>query len=635
MPKLPPVTFILGVGRSGTTLLRVMLAGHSGLFSPPEMFLASFETMAEREAFLTQRFWLKGGLRRALMDLRGLSVGEAKAAVAELDQCEVLDVYRQLQGLAGGRMIVDKAPVLSYLPKALPRLEEAFEAPRYVWIVRHPGSVIRSFQNMPMAEMMFQGLSVDFRNLWFEANKNIENHLAGVPNERWTRVRYEDLVREPDAVMRGVCDAIGVRFEPAILTPYEGERMRTGPRGARAIGDPNMAGRGGIQPELADKWLKGFDPRSVNADTRALAKDYGYDLDAMPPPPIAKVSDGIQELMDLAMKLEKTIRLPMDLDDVEGRRFLLRMLGASIDTFVEHADVEHPRFHHAEGPTRKMFADCPDTDYRRAPIRVGPGRVYRLRGRLPKGTTYAGILLYGRGGRVAASLHDGDFGCDDEGNFEVLISTEEQPGVSLRADGDENSVMVRQYFGDRGSETPLTLSIDRVDAEPVAPLDAQGMVDALARSRRMLKAVFERTRQGYEMARTAALNQFVTVPVGQLFPTPDNQYKITWYRFGPDQLLIVRGRVSKARYFGLSLCNAWMESYDYTRHVVNLNHTQIQTEDDGSFEVVVSHRDFGHPNRLDTAGHHAGYLVARWLLPEEELAELSTRVVYQRELVSE
>jgi len=37
--------FLLGVPRSGTTLLRVMLAGHPRIFSPPEMLLAPFETM--------------------------------------------------------------------------------------------------------------------------------------------------------------------------------------------------------------------------------------------------------------------------------------------------------------------------------------------------------------------------------------------------------------------------------------------------------------------------------------------------------------------------------------------------------------------------------------------------------------
>lgn len=59
---------------------------------------------------------------------------------------------------------------------------------------------------------------------------------------------------------------------------------------------------------------------------------------------------------------------------VEGRRFLLRMLASSVDTWVEDIDVDRPRFQHSISPTRKMFADCPDTDYLRASIALGPGR---------------------------------------------------------------------------------------------------------------------------------------------------------------------------------------------------------------------------------------------------------------------
>ena len=79
-PKLAPITYILGTGRSGTTLLRVMLAGHPQLWSPPEMLLGQFSTMAEREAHMAKRYWEKGGLRRGLMDLQKLSVDEAKDA---------------------------------------------------------------------------------------------------------------------------------------------------------------------------------------------------------------------------------------------------------------------------------------------------------------------------------------------------------------------------------------------------------------------------------------------------------------------------------------------------------------------------------------------------------------------------
>ena len=80
------------------------------------------------------------------------------------------------------------------------------------------------------------------------------------------------------------------------------------------------------------------------------------------------------------------------------------------------------------------------------------------------------------------------------------------------------------------------------------------------------------------------------------------------------------------------LYNAWLESLDYERHRICLNHAQIQTREDGSFEVCVAPRDPGRPNWLDTAGHSAGYLVARSLLPEGDLPPLEIEVLYEKEL---
>src|SRR5688500_8494045 len=104
----PPIAFVVGAPRSGTTLLRVMLAGHPRLWSPPEMVIAPFETMAERAAHQNRRFWEKGGLRRALMDLEGLDVEAAKVRETELEGLTVPEVYALLQARLGDRTLVDK-----------------------------------------------------------------------------------------------------------------------------------------------------------------------------------------------------------------------------------------------------------------------------------------------------------------------------------------------------------------------------------------------------------------------------------------------------------------------------------------------------------------------------------------------
>ena len=404
------------------------------------------------------------------MDLQGLSVDEAKEAVAALTDKTVEEVFMYLQELAGGRTIIDKCPAISYLPDALEQLPERFPGARYIWIVRHPGSVIRSFENMPMAEVMLKGLpGVDSaEDAWRVGNMRLGAFLREQPRESWMMVRYEDLVADPRTWMSRILDTLGVPFEDAVLDPYSGDRMREGPKGARAIGDPNMAGRKRIDPSLAGKWLKDFDPRSTSAETRQLAADLGYDVEGMALPPMAAVTDAMNALWDTARRLEAQISLPMDLDAIEGRRFLLRMVSESVDTFVEHIDAARPKFRHAEGPHRKMFADCPDTDYLQAPIELAGGRTYRVSGRIPEGTTYVGLLLYGRGGRLGARLTDADLSLDADRRFSILVSADPAGEPDLLGEGDERSVMVRQYFADRSQQQAIDLEIELLGDAPPA-----------------------------------------------------------------------------------------------------------------------------------------------------------------------
>lgn len=629
-----PLVFVLGAPRSGTTLLRVMLAGHPELFVPPEMVLGSFETMAQRKAMLEKRFWDKGGLRRALIELRDIDVDQAKAAVSEWDDLSVAQVYQALQAEVGDRHLVDKDPRLSVPDGSLERLLENFPDARFVWIVRNPASVIRSVQNMPMAEVMLQGFAGEPKEIWTISNARIRDFLARIPQERWARVHYEALVSEPQTELEKAAAAIGVPYHPAMATPYDGDdRMRSGPKGARAIGDPNMAGRKKLDPSLATKWLDGFDHRKASAATKALALELGYDLEAIPLPGVTQVDTALAKIWGTAQALFAELDLPQDLDALEGRRFLTRMVSASIDQMTEMVDPDHPIFHHGEGPTRKMFADNPDTDYHRAVIRTKEGQVYRLTGRVPPGTTYTGILLYGRGGRIGSRLVDQEIGLDAQGNFTVTISVapNDLDGTWLQAQGDETAVFVRQYFVDRASQPPLSLKIERVGAPPPAPMDIATYTKGLERADRMLKAVFERTQTALKMVTGMALNRFIQIPGEALFPTPDNTYQVAWYRFGQDQVMLVRGKLPTARYFNLSLCNAWMESLDYQRHTVALNHTQIQTDAEGNFEVCLAHRNPGHPNWLDTTGHHAGYLLSRSLLLEGDAPDFKIQVMYEHE----
>ena len=56
---------------------------------------------------------------------------------------------------------------------------------------------------------------------------------------------------------------------------------------------------------------------------------------------------------------------------------------------------------------------------------------------------------------------------------------------------------------------------------------------------------------------------------------------------------------------------------DYRYHRIDINHTQVHYEPDGSFRLVIASRDPGVPNWLETAGHTHGTMGLRWVKARE------------------
>jgi len=135
----------------------------------------------------------------------------------------------------------------------------------------------------------------------------------------------------------------------------------------------------------------------------------------------------------------------------------------------------------------------------------------------------------------------------------------------------------------------------------------------------MLKAIFKRTLFAHQMASSAGSNIIIQIPEDRLFPTPDNIYRVARFSMKGAQRLVLRGKLPVARYFSVTLYNAWLESYDYQRHQISLNHDQIECEADGSFSITIAPEEATGPNRLDTAGHDEGYVIIRALLLDGEM----------------
>ncbi len=282
-PRNPPAAFVLSSPRSGSTLLRVMLAGHPALFSPPELHLLAFDTMQARHDALAGSY-LDEGLQRAVMELEGCDAAGSQAIVDDwrTTDAPVQAVYAYLQGHAGAKLLVDKSPSYAATLDTLVQAEHMFDGALYVHLVRHPYAVIESFTRMRMDRMMLGGghdpLHVAEES-WLRSNANLLALRERIDPARYHLLRYEDLVHAPEREARALCQFLGVPFDPAVLEPYQGQRMTDGVHAqSLPIDDPNFHTRKAIETDLADVWRTIHLPRLLRPETQRVAAALGYVL---------------------------------------------------------------------------------------------------------------------------------------------------------------------------------------------------------------------------------------------------------------------------------------------------------------------------------------------------------------------
>jgi len=286
-PKNPAAIFILSPPRSGTTLLRVMLAGHPDLFSATELQLLGFNTLAERRAAFSGKFalWLEGTLR-TLMELHHCDADEAKQKMAEYEHqnLSTKEFYRLLQGWLGNRTLVDKSPSYVFDLPTLQKAERDFEGAVYIHLVRHPYAMVCSFEKLHMNQVLYlPDHPFSARQLgeliWLISHQNTLEFLKSVPPERQYRMRYEDLAKSPRASMEAMCQALNIPFNEKLVDPYRDldRKMTDGIYATSTpMGDETFLKQLRINPTLADSWKKAEDDNFLSQLTWDVARELGY-----------------------------------------------------------------------------------------------------------------------------------------------------------------------------------------------------------------------------------------------------------------------------------------------------------------------------------------------------------------------
>ncbi|MBW2261201.1 MAG: DUF1214 domain-containing protein [Deltaproteobacteria bacterium] len=321
----------------------------------------------------------------------------------------------------------------------------------------------------------------------------------------------------------------------------------------------------------------------------------------------------------------------------EGFRFLSRVTRTALEAFVEHADPLAPTLHRPVHETVKMGADNPDNYYQFS--RISGEHEYRIRG--TRGTihylgfgTYVG--MYGTGGRSEPTgyVEGKDLEVGEDGSLEVVLSCEKKPGNWLPMEPDTSSLIVRQMFLDRQSETIADLTIERIGAaRGPTPLTPEGLDEALGTAGRLVGGVamiFSTWADGFR-AHVNTLPEFDQSTSLAAHGDPNICYYHSYWKLAPDEALVVEATPPECDYWNFQLNNHWMESLDYVHHRICINKHDAVYGKGGSVRIVVTHEDPGVPNWLDTAGHAFGTMCFRWVRAKSH-PQPQTRVVKLSEL---
>ncbi|MEM9917682.1 MAG: amino acid adenylation domain-containing protein [Bacteroidota bacterium] len=285
--KNPPALFILAPPRSGTSLLRVMLAGHPDLFAANELQLLGFQDLKERHAAYNGKFALwKEGLVRTIMALNDCDADTAKGFLQNClsENWSTQQMYQHLQSLVAPRLLVDKSPSYALDKNALIKAENDFEEPLYIHLVRHPYAMVSSFEKMHMDQVMYlHPHSYNARQtgelIWTCSHQTILKFLQDIPTGRHHRVVYEDLVRQPEKVMRKLCEHLKIPYHPSLIQPYQDldQKMTDGIyQDSKPMGDVRLLQHQKINASMADKWKGVLKDNFLSPTTWQLATQLNY-----------------------------------------------------------------------------------------------------------------------------------------------------------------------------------------------------------------------------------------------------------------------------------------------------------------------------------------------------------------------
>jgi hypothetical protein len=279
---------IVGTERSGTNLLRQILTSHSDMAIPhPPHLLRYFASLEPLYGDLE----LNENFRELAGDILRLvrwhihpwpDVPHTATIMREVPSRDVIGIYvalyrwyaRQEGKPRWGCKSTFTVDQVEHVHARLPNA-------RFIWLVRDPRDVAASSK-----ESVFNPCHpVLTSRLWQRQQLECLRLERLLPRTHWLRLRYEDLVSEPERTVREVCQFIELPFEQQMLmffTTAAARRTAGLSRSWRNTGRPILVSRVG-------RFREALTPREVSAVelmTASTLDDLGYPRTEAAPEPL-------------------------------------------------------------------------------------------------------------------------------------------------------------------------------------------------------------------------------------------------------------------------------------------------------------------------------------------------------------
>jgi len=211
-----------------------------------------------------------------------------------------------------------------------------------------------------------------------------------------------------------------------------------------------------------------------------------------------------------------------------------------------------------------------------------------------------------------AALKDSDIKTAADGSFTVTIDSDAANGRPnhLQSNARAKILLIRNTFNDWASQTPFAVEIHRVGGPAAAqPASEQALAQLAAsylKSGTNTLLVMKNSHTQWKEARDNVLSKPFVRGGGWGFASSGT------FKLAADEALVLTLDPSGAKYLSVDLTDPWLVSREHITANGNLNNLQAESSKDGTYTYVISARDPGIRNWLDTGGLRQGSILIRW-----------------------